>query len=66
MNVRQMNIPFDPIIAVIADDVAKHPVFKRAVGSIVKSMVVHRETLHPSDDLLEAWYRFKENRTCRQ
>ena len=58
-------VPYDPLIDVIARDIKANPAFKKSLVSL-KHVVSHRNTLHPSDELLEAWYRFKENQPCPQ
>ncbi|MCE6993064.1 hypothetical protein [Dyadobacter sp. CY323] len=54
----------DPIINVIAQDVARNPSFQQSVQRLRNTVIPYGNTLHPSDELLEAWYRFKENRIC--
>ncbi|MGM9512443.1 hypothetical protein ACS5NO_32225 [Larkinella sp. GY13] len=55
---------YDPIINVIAGDVKQNPALQKSVSKLRNTVISYRNTMHPSDELLDAWYRFKENRSC--
>lgn len=59
---RDVKLPYDPIIDVIFRDASGNAVFKKSLQGIPHPIIPYRCTLHPSDQLLDAWYRFKENR----
>lgn len=66
MAISDLCLPYDPMIDVIARDIKTSRAFQQAVKSVRQCVVPYRNTLHPSDELLEAWYRFKENQICQR
>lgn len=62
----KVNTLCDPLLYTIIADVQKYTALavdvRLALGDLT---VVHKDVIHPSDSLLEAWYIFKE-KTCPQ
>lgn len=59
-----LNTKCDPLVFTIIRDVQTYTALAVDVRFIKGELtVIHNDVIHPSDGLLEAWYRFKEM-TC--